>query len=56
MGYEKDKKYYCYYFDLNIEFWCFWYGYFINLMGFDLSVWCGSGDYVEGGWFDLLYN
>lgn len=55
-GHEKDKKHYCYYLDLHIEFRCHWYGHYSNPTGLDLSAWCGSGDFVSGGWFDPSYN
>ncbi len=56
MGSQKDKKHYCYYLDLHIQFRCGWTNFFTNPTGLDLTPWCGSGDYVSGGWFDPTYN
>ena len=56
-GRTNKDRHYCYYMDLNIQFRCSWSGHFSqpdNVVSFE--DWCGTGDYVSGGWFDPTHS
>lgn len=56
-GATNNKDHFCYYYDLNIQFRCSWYGKISNRVGgLDFNAYCGSCDYVTSGYFDPTYN